>query len=53
MSVFGDRIQAIKRTSSNIQADVHLYPAKLQGSHSGLFSNVHVGVYYFSNKPHF
>lgn len=30
MSVFRDRIQAIKRTSSNIETDVHLYPGKLQ-----------------------
>lgn len=53
MSVFRDRIQAIKRTSSNIETDVHLYPGKLRGSNSGSFPNVHAGVYYYSNMPHF
>lgn len=53
MSVFRDRIQAIKRTLSNIETDVHLYPGKLRGSNSGSFPNVHAGVYYYSNMPHF
>lgn len=53
MSVFEDRIQASKRTSRNISAEVHLYPAKLLGSNSGLFPNVHAGASYYSNTPHF
>lgn len=53
MSVFRDRIRAIKGTLSNIETDVHLYPGKLRGSNSGSFPNVHAGVYYYSNVPHF
>lgn len=53
MSVFKDRIQAIKITSSNIQTDVHLDPGKLWGSNFGSFPNVHARVYYETNTPHF